>query len=950
MINKKNIKVTESKAKELFDSLFHDKVQAPTTPSRIQGNLDNLSNRSLSGWVVDEDDLDRAVAFEVYLDDTKVGEGLADTYREDLESVGYGNGKHGFLIGLSSQIFSQGKHELTLREKNTGILISCNKFPVQTNSECVGEVIGFGARVVHAQIHIVGKSHPPRSVEILVDGVDRLPCALTNQSGAKLSYEARLPDELYDAMPHCYELIANDANCTSSAFVDILWPLVTPEEHLADSLGKSGYVGLSKNAAYRYESLSRQLSEIIVNESQAQHLPLRELANLQRAHDEVVRGFNHRREYKTLILPEVAAPDVSIIVPAMNKFEITYHAIASLILAQNNATFEVILVDDSSSDQTTAAESIIENLIVVRNEANLGFVKSNNKAAAQARGKYICLLNNDTEVTTGWIDQALEMFSLYNDVGAVGCKLVYPDGKLQEAGGIVWGSGVPWNYGKNQNASHPSYSYAREADYLSAAALFVDRTVWTQVGGFSDEYAPAYYEDTDLAFKIRQAGFSTMYCPSSIVVHFEGKSNGTSTKSGIKKYQEINSKTFRAKWFADYKTHGKEGRDPGYEVDRRNDFRVLVLDADTPRRNSDAGSYAAFQEMKLMMELGCKLTFVPSNMAHMGVHTEYLQKLGVECLYYPFYQSVDQLLQMRGEEFDAVYITRYQVAEHNLESIRLLTNAKVIFNNADLHFLRELRESLQNKSTEFSGPLATRDGELAVIDQVDVAICYTEAERAVITSHVMKEENIMRCPWVVATSDDVKPFEDRKNIAFLGGYRHRPNVEAVEYFCKHVMPALNERMPEVVFQVYGSHLPSEFDRFASDNIEMHGFIENTDDIYNNVRVFVSPLLSGAGLKGKIIECMSTGLPAVISPITAEGTGLVHSQSTYIADNVDDWCNYIENLYTDKALWEKMSENSLSIASSLYSPVEGVKRMRKILEAVDVYSTDGGIGKFKGYIK
>ena len=298
----------------------------------------------------------------------------------------------------------------------------------------------------------------------------------------------------------------------------------------------------------------------------------------------------------------------------------------------------------------------MENLRVVRNEHNLGFVKTNNKAVKQAKGRYICLLNNDTEVTSGWIDEALSMFELMNDVGAVGCKLIYPDGSLQEAGGIVWGTGVPWNYGKNRNASHPSYNYTRDADYLSAAALFVQKTVWEEVGGFSEEFAPAYYEDTDLAFKIRDAGYRTLYCPTSEVVHFEGKSNGTSTKSGIKKYQEINSSTFREKWFMEYKTHGDEGVAPRLEVDRASNFRVLVLDADTPRRNTDAGSYAAFQEMMLMMELGCKLTFVPANFAHMGVHTEYLQKLGVETVYYPFYQSMEQFLKTRGTEFDAVYI------------------------------------------------------------------------------------------------------------------------------------------------------------------------------------------------------------------------------------------------------------------------------------------------------
>ncbi len=950
MINKKNMKVTESKAKELFESLFQDRRVQDIQATHFKGNIDALNNRSLSGWIVDEEDLDGSIEFEVFCDNTRVGGGVADNFREDLVSAGYGNGRHGFLVGLSSKIFTPGHHELTLRHKTTGALIATNNFPLQATSGCIGEVIGFGVRVILAQILTHGKSEQPKSVEILVDGKTRLPCALTNYAASKCSYEAHLPDALFDGMPHSYELIANDVNCSSTAYIDILQPVVTPEEHLTDSLSSRGYIGLPKNASYRYESLSLALKQLVGNVEISADEKLNRISCVQNAHQEVVRGFNQRRQYSKLQLPKVETPDVSIIVPAMNKFEITYHCIASIILAHNSASYEVILVDDASEDETTAAEDIIENLVVVRNEANLGFIRSNNKAAEKARGKYICLLNNDTEVTPGWLDEALEMFSLYNDVGAVGCKLVYPDGVLQEAGGLVWGNGHPWNYGKHQNASHPSYNYARPADYLSAAALFIDNSVWRNVSGFSEEFVPAYYEDTDLAFKIRDAGFQTLYCPTSVVVHFEGKSNGTSTKSGIKQYQDINSKKFRSKWFKEYKAHGEEGDVPHLEVDRASNFKVLVLDADTPRRNSDAGSYAAFQEMKLMMELGCKLSFIPSNLAHMGTHTEYLQKLGVECIYYPFYQSVNQFLELRGKEFDAVYITRYKVAANNLKDIRSLTNARVVFNNADLHFLREVRENIQQKCTDFSGPLATRDEELEVIEQVDVSICYTDAERAVITSHVMKEDNIMRCPWVVKSSDDVMPFEGRKDIAFLGGYRHRPNVEAVEFFCNSVMPQLISKLPDVRFLVYGSHMPKEFKQFQSDHVELIGFVENVADIYDNAKVFVSPLLSGAGLKGKIIECMSAGLPSVISPVSAEGTGLVHTQSAFVADSVDEWCEYIERIYNSESEWRKVSENALSLAETLYSPREGAKKMKKILDRVEVYSDGIGSGKFRGYIK
>lgn len=940
-------KGTESRAREIFDSLFSDKTLLNPASHYFLGNVDALDKRRLSGWVIDSNNTDTQVEFEVFTGSDKVGEGVADIYRQDLEKNGYGDGRHGFAVDLSSKIFAQSVANIMLREKHTGVLISTNVFKVNTTAECVAEIIGIDGRVISARLLNTNKlKKMPKSIEVLVDNHTRLPCSVRNTARGGVICDCQLPATLFDGMPHAFEIIANDRNLSSTAYVDLLHPITTLEEHLSDSMTSNGYPGLSRNASFRYESLHNHLSQFM-EDGMVSGV---ELATLCQAHTEVLRGFHNRQSFSQLKLPEVSYPDVSIIIPARDKFPITYHCIASLILAQNNATFEVILADDQSSDETTAAEEIIKNLRVVRNEHNLGFVKTNNKAVKQAKGRYICLLNNDTEVTSGWIDEALSMFEIMNDVGAVGCKLIYPDGRLQEAGGIVWGSGVPWNYGNKQNASHPSFNYARDADYLSAAALFVQKTVWEEVNGFSEEYTPAYYEDTDLAFKIRKAGYRTVYCPTAEVVHFEGKSNGTSTKSGLKKYQEINSTTFREKWYQAYKNNAEEGVNPQMEVDRGNNFRILVLDAITPNLNTDAGSYAAIQEMKLMMELGCKITFIPVNFTHMGVHTEYLQKHGIEAIYYPFYLTIEQFLKIRGQEFDAIYVTRYGVASEYLQLIEKHTTAKVIFNNADLHFLRELREQLQSCDKDFSGPLETRKKELEVIEKSDVAICYTEAERAVITSHVMKENNILRCPWVVQSKSVVRPFAERDGIAFLGGYGHRPNVEAVDYFCKKVMPVLIEKNPDLVFRIYGSKTPDEFKSYESRNIEVIGFVDDTNDVYQRAKIFVSPLLSGAGLKGKVIDCMAAGLPSVMTSVSAEGTGLVHSQSTYIAETVGEWCDYISLLYSDEEVWNQLSVNSKQVAESLFSPAEGIRGMRKILSKVEVYSDEQAMGRFKGFLR
>lgn len=934
--------MVESRARELFDSLFSN-ARKTQKPERLLGNIDGLSSRSLTGWVVDQADLDRAVEFIVYVGNKRAGRAVADRYREDLEEAGYGNGRHGFHVLLEIHSLSEPGSEITLVEDGSGETIGTNGFSLDGRENYVAEIKGITDRRIVAEI--IGKDSVSEklSVEFLVDCEFRLPCAETDRTETRVTVEAVLSEDLFDGMPHTYELVINNANCLSSVHIQVTHAITTPEEFLADSIGQDGYPFASGVALQRYQSLARRFEDCMELPDQ-----LENIQNILVAHREMEKGLGKRRSYPRIILPAVKNPEVSIIVSARDHFDSTYHCIASLILAHNTHSYEVILVDDESSDETMHAETYFENITVIRNQNNLGYLMSNRLAAEKARGRYLCLLNNDTEVTAHWIDNALKVFSLYKDVGSVGCKLINRDGSLQEAGGLIWKGGIPWNYGNGQNASHPRYNYVRQADYLSAAALFVKREVWHEVGGFSQEYVPAYYEDTDLACKIREAGYRVFYCPSSVVIHFEGVSNGTDTSTGLKSYQETNASKFRARWHQSFRHHATEGTTPALEVDRWCGQRILVIDANTPRLHHDAGSYAAIQEMKLLLELGSKLVFLPLNMAHMGIHTERLQMLGIECLHYPFYVSIEQVLQQRGAEFDLVYITRYETVHSSIDSIRKYTDAKVIFNNADLHFMRELREELNSENRDLSGPLATRDKELEAINSVDMTLCYTETERAVIASHIFSESDVMRCPWVVQRNSNERSFEQRDGIVFLGGFRHRPNVDAIEYFCNDVMPHLVERLPDLVLYIYGSGMPDEFDKLASPNVNLVGYAENLSDVFSSARVFVCPLLTGAGLNGKIIDCIAHGLPSVVSPLTADGTGLVHRQSTMIAETTEEWADYICELYSNPFVWNQMAERASELTQSLYSGADGVRRMSTILSRLGVYAEASGDRLFTGF--
>ena len=187
--------------------------------------------------------------------------------------------------------------------------------------------------------------------------------------------------------------------------------------------------------------------------------------------------------------------------------------------------------------------------MICRNQTNQGFLRNCNQAAKAARGKYIMFLNNDTKVTEGWLSSLVKLIESDPSIGMVGSKLVYPDGRLQEAGGILWSDGSGWNYGRLDDPDKAEYNYVKDVDYISGAAILLSVQLWKQIGGFDERFAPAYCEDSDLAFEVRKAGYRVVYQPLSKVIHFEGVSNGTDVNgTGLKRYQVENSKKLREKW------------------------------------------------------------------------------------------------------------------------------------------------------------------------------------------------------------------------------------------------------------------------------------------------------------------------------------------------------------------------------------------------------------------
>jgi GT2 family glycosyltransferase/glycosyltransferase involved in cell wall biosynthesis len=633
---------------------------------------------------------------------------------------------------------------------------------------------------------------------------------------------------------------------------------------------------------------------------------------------------------------------VSIVIPVFNKFQYTHACLASLQTVKEPALFEVVIVDDASSDQTAERLSQVPGIRYLRNETNSGFTVSCNRGAEAACGEYIVFLNNDTMVTDLWLTALLDTFAEEPKAGAVGAKLVYPDGRLQEAGCITWRDGSAWNYGKFDDPRKPEYNYLREVDYCSAAALMIPRSLFESVGGFDAAYTPAYYEDTDLCFKVRDRGFRVMYQPCSEVIHHEGITGGKDNSAGAKKHQEINHATFVARWaqeLANRPANGDlasflRGPTPGTK-------NILVVDHHMPMPDRDSGSLRMFQILKLLHQIDHRVTFIADNLANIPPYTRELQKRGIQVQHYPYIKSLRRYVIKHGSEFDLIILSRCEFARKHIEDIRLFApQARVIFDTVDLHFLREAREAevkgdagLQRRAEE------RRQLEYKVIDQADETWVVSLAEQ-----NLVQKERPNASIAVVSNIVDVPgcntPFGGRQGFLFIGGFGHSPNVDAVLYFVESIYPLIAKQLPKAKFFIIGDKAPPKLIALASETIVITGPQADVRPFFDSVKLSVAPLRYGAGVKGKINQSLAFGVPVVATNVAIEGMELVAGTDVLVADDPEQFARAIVDLDQSEELWNRISRNGLNKARTLYSTEAARKQLKRLLSNKHMNSSSG----------
>jgi GT2 family glycosyltransferase len=628
-----------------------------------------------------------------------------------------------------------------------------------------------------------------------------------------------------------------------------------------------------------------------------------------------------------------AKPRVSIIMPVHGQWVWTKRCLEALLRTEVPELAEVIVVNDASPDDTLSRLHNFPWVKVLDLPQNLGFTLASNRGVSQATGEFILFLNNDTEPLPGFLHALVDAMDADPTIGLVGSRLIYSDGVLQEAGGIIWSDGSGRNFGRGQSGDLSAAQMQRDVDYCSGASILVRTSTMQELGGFDPRYAPAYYEDADLAFTLRKRGQRVICEPKSVVVHHEGGSHGTDTTKGIKAYQIRNKEIFVEKWKEELRfQYSLDEVPPRRAVQQRHNFRrtILFIDHNYLTPLHDSGSCRSYEIIKLCQELGYEAAFASFNQNGFTKEAIALRDQGIHIL-----AGADKVEQFLSEEYGyvaAIFISRVNIYMNWLRTITpRFSEIPFVFDTVDLHHLREHLAALNSKS-EAGLVMAqgTKRRELHLVKSSAVTIVVNELEKEYL-QQVVPGAQVAVVPTIHHLSDSVTHWNSRKGLFFVGGYGHPPNLDALRWFLHDIWPLLDPAIQSAGIDIVGANPPEEIKKLDSPTIRVHGWVEDIAPMLHSTRLSLAPLRSGAGVKGKIGEAWSYGVPVIGTTLAFNGMASSSDSAYLVADTPTDFAVKISDVYNNEVLWNTASDSGRQIIEKRYSRSFAKNAIAEILQ-------------------
>jgi GT2 family glycosyltransferase len=624
-------------------------------------------------------------------------------------------------------------------------------------------------------------------------------------------------------------------------------------------------------------------------------------------------------------------PRVTIVIPVHGHWSVTEACLNSLEKTEARWRARLVVVDDASPDDTLEHLRRFDWITVIALSTNVGYTVACNVGAADAGTDYVLMLNNDTEPLPGFLDALVELADADPSIGIVGSRLIYPDGRLQEAGGIVWSDSTAENYGRGRSPDGAEYLHVRDVDYCSGASILIRTNFFRAVGGYDERYAPAYFEDSDLAFAARAGGLRVVYQPKSVVIHHEGASNGTSGGSGVKRHQMLNRPKFREKWRFELQAQADPATLP-LRVAARRDPRRAILYIDhqilTPER--DSGSRRGTEFLRVLRGLEYEVVFAAENGDPFSEDADRLRQEGTMVLGHA--RAIKAFVDEEGEWLDCAFVARAHVArEWHSWLAKRHPAIPVVFDTVDLHHVRERRLADLTGSTQaMKQARLTEAVEMGLVRDCAATLVVSEAERDYLLRRAPRAA-VFTVGNIHRPAQGLPGFAERSGIIFVGSFLHTPNVDGLIWFLDEVWPLLPEDIREAGFEVVGQAAPEEVIRRTGREVHARGWVPDIEPLLRSARISVAPLRYGAGVKGKVGEAWSFGLPVVGTTIAMEAMIEPHNPAHLVGDTPLEFARQLEWSYRDESTWRAASEAGLRLTEERSSPALAAATLKLVLD-------------------
>ena len=615
-----------------------------------------------------------------------------------------------------------------------------------------------------------------------------------------------------------------------------------------------------------------------------------------------------------LRLPRQEPPLVSVVVVVYNRADLTFQCLRSL--AENaDVAFELIVVDNASSDETVALLDRVDPITVIRNDTNLHFLRGCNQGARAARGEYLLFLNNDACVLPGGLAAAVRTISSSPDIGTVGAKIVLLDGTLQEAGSIVWSDGSCQGYGRGDSPLAPPYMFQRDVSYSSGAFLLTRRDLFAGAGGFDERFAPAYYEEVDYCMRLWQAGKRSVYDPQVVAYHFEfGSSASPDSAIGLQRLHRSRFAEKHARALASLPPPGKSSVLAARSPHERR--RVLVVDDRVPHQVLGSGFPRSRAILQSMVSEGLRVTFYPMTMAEEGWPSVYQDiPRTVEVILGSGVGGLEAFLRERSGYYDVILVSR----PHNMEVFgrvrgahpEWLSNARLVYDAEAIFALREIaRREVLGHALPASEAERLIAAEVGLARGADTLVCVTGREAAFFSERGVP--SVVVLGHAVDARPTVADFADRAHLLFVGAIHEddSPNADSLLWFADQVLPRIREALAGVELHVVGTNASAAVARLAGQGVRLLGPVDDLEPVYGARRIFVAPTRFSAGLPIKVCEAAAHGLPVVATPLLVSQLGWQSGRDLLVGDTAAAFADACIELYRDRVRWQDVRANAL----------------------------------------